>query len=101
RSQDFVQSARSVGLPLPSILFKHMLPNGVAPVLVAASFSIAAAILAETTLSFLGLGLVDEPSWGKFLNEELSMGTAEASRIWLASFWKALDRMYGGGNLLP
>ncbi|HPF39066.1 MAG TPA: hypothetical protein P5081_06515 [Phycisphaerae bacterium] len=40
-------------------------------------------------------------SWGKFLNEELSMGTAEASRIWLASFWKALDRMYGGGNLLP
>lgn len=39
-------------------------------------------------------------AWGKFLNEELSLGTAEASRIWLDSFWKALDRMYGGGNLI-
>ncbi|MCB9852673.1 MAG: hypothetical protein H6819_06230 [Phycisphaerales bacterium] len=39
-------------------------------------------------------------AWGKFLNEELALGTAEASRIWLDSFWKALDRMYGGGNLI-
>lgn len=39
-------------------------------------------------------------AWGKFLNEELELGTAEASRIWLNNFWKALDRMYGGGNLL-
>lgn len=40
-----------------------------------------------------------QAAWGKFLNEELELGTAEASRRWLASFWKALDRMYGGGNL--
>ncbi|HRX84256.1 MAG TPA: hypothetical protein P5572_04480 [Phycisphaerae bacterium] len=40
-----------------------------------------------------------QASWGKFLNEELELGTAEASRRWLAAFWKALDRMYGGGNL--
>lgn len=40
-------------------------------------------------------------SWGKFLNDELAMGTLDASRIWLDNFWKALDRMYGGGNLLP
>jgi len=39
-------------------------------------------------------------AWGKFLNEELELGAAEASKRWLASFWKALDRMYGGGNLL-
>jgi len=44
RGQDFVQSARAVGLPLRSVLFKHMLPNGVTPVLVDASFAIAAAI---------------------------------------------------------
>lgn len=40
-----------------------------------------------------------QASWGKFLNEELEVGTATASARWLASFWKALDRMYGGGNL--
>jgi hypothetical protein len=40
-----------------------------------------------------------EASWVKFLNDELALGTAAASRIWLASFWKALDRMFGDGNL--
>lgn len=40
-----------------------------------------------------------QAAWGKFLNEELELGTPEASRRWLSSFWKALDRMYGGGNL--
>ena len=40
-----------------------------------------------------------QASWSKFLNEELELGNAEASKRWLASFWKALDRMYGGGNL--
>ena len=42
-----------------------------------------------------------QAAWGKFLNEELEMGTERASSIWIESFWKALDRMYGGGNLLP
>ena len=40
-----------------------------------------------------------QAAWGKFLNEELERGCAAASRTWLDSFWKALDRMYGGGNL--
>jgi len=40
-----------------------------------------------------------QAAWGKFLNEELEHGTAAASARWLASFWKALDRMYGGGHL--
>ena len=39
-----------------------------------------------------------QAAWSKFLNEELELGTPEASRRWLASFWKALDRMYGGGR---
>ncbi len=72
RGQDFVQSAKSVGLPLRSILFKHMLPNGVTPVLVDASFAIAAAILIEATLSFLALGPVDQPSWGALLSNAKS-----------------------------
>ncbi len=69
RDQDFVVAARACGLPLWSVLFRHMLPNGVTPVLVNASFGVASAILAESTLSFLGLGLVEEPSWGQLLNQ--------------------------------
>lgn len=41
-----------------------------------------------------------EASWVKFLNDELELGTAEASALWIASFWKALDRLFGGGCLL-
>lgn len=84
RNQDFVQSAKAVGLPLHTILFKHMLPNGVTPVLVDASFSIAAAILAEATLSYLGLGPVDQPSWGKLLSS--AANSEGVFKWWLAVF---------------
>lgn len=78
RQQDYVAAARACGLPLRSILFRHMLPNGATPVLVRASFGFAGAILAEATLSFLGLGLVEEPSWGKMLNQ----ATRHGSFVW-------------------
>jgi peptide/nickel transport system permease protein len=84
RNQDFVQSAKSVGLPLRSILFKHMLPNGVTPVLVDASFLIAAAILTEAVLSFLALGPAGQASWGKLLNS--ATGEAGTFLWWLAIF---------------
>lgn len=83
RDQDFVQAAVACGLPLPSILFRHMLPNGLAPLLVAASFGVASAILAEATLSFLGLGLVDDPSWGQMLNQAVQ---SSSFNWWLAVF---------------
>lgn len=83
RQQDFVQAAIACGLPLQSILFRHMLPNGIAPVLVAASFGVASAILAESTLSFLGLGLVDDPSWGQMLNQAVKSSTFN---WWMAAF---------------
>jgi peptide/nickel transport system permease protein len=84
RNQDFVQSARALGLPLRSILFRHMLPNGVTPVLVDASFAIAAAITIEATLSYLGLGPVDQASWGKLLASAVAVeGTF---KWWLAVF---------------
>lgn len=41
-----------------------------------------------------------EASWVRFLNQELDLGTEAASAIWLDNFWKALDRMFGGGNLV-
>jgi peptide/nickel transport system permease protein len=75
RKQDYVQAAVAGGLPLTSILFRHMLPNGIAPLLVAVSFGIAGAILSEATLSFLGLGVVDAPSWGQMLDQAVKSST--------------------------
>ncbi len=72
RGQDFVAGAKALGLPLRSILFRHMLPNGVTPVLVDASFAIAAAVLVEATLSYLGLGPEGQPSWGRLLSDATS-----------------------------
>ena len=84
RNQDFVQSCRAVGLPLHSTLFRHMLPNGVTPVLVQASFGIAAAIIAEATLSYLGLGPYGQSSWGKLLS--LTTGETGVFLWWMAVF---------------
>ena len=84
RKQEFVQAAQATGLPLRAILFRHMLPNGVTPVLVDASFGIAAAISIEATLSYLGLGPDGQASWGKLL----SSATAATGTFvwWLAVF---------------
>jgi peptide/nickel transport system permease protein len=83
RKQDYVQAAIASGLPLQSILFRHMLPNGVAPLLVAVSFGVAGAILSEATLSFLGLGVVDAPSWGAMLDQAVKSSTFN---WWMALF---------------
>ncbi|MDD5393993.1 MAG: ABC transporter permease [Thiothrix sp.] len=83
RRQEYVQAAIASGLPLSSILFRHMLPNGVAPLLVGVSFGVASAILAEATLSFLGLGLVGEPSWGQMLDQAVK---SSMFNWWMAAF---------------
>jgi peptide/nickel transport system permease protein len=74
RDRDFVHAARAAGIPLHSIIFRHMLLNGLTPIIVTASFGVASAILYESTLSFLGIGLTDESSWGALLEEALSVG---------------------------
>ncbi len=84
KETDYVQAANAVGLPLWSILFKHMLPNGVTPVLVDASFLIAAAILIEAILSYLGLGPAGQASWGKLLSD--ASGETSDFLWWLAIF---------------
>ncbi len=88
RKMDFVQATIASGLPLRSILFRHMLPNGIAPLLVGISFGVASAILAEATLSFLGLGLVGAPSWGQMLNQAVQSSTF--------NWWMAI---YPGGAI--
>ncbi len=84
RNQDFVQAAKAVGVPLRSILFKHMLPNGVAPVLVDTSFAVATAITFEAVLSYLGLGPPGQASWGKLLSSAVSADGV--FKWWLAVF---------------
>ncbi|MFU8803132.1 MAG: ABC transporter permease [Bradymonadaceae bacterium] len=67
KNQDFVQAAIAMGLTQKRIIFRHVLPNAVGPVFVAATFGIAGAILIEATLSFLGIGPATAPSWGQIL----------------------------------
>jgi len=68
RDRDFVVAARSYGAPARRILWRHILPNVLAPVLVQATFGMAGVILAEASLSFLGLGPQDVPTWGAMLS---------------------------------
>jgi peptide/nickel transport system permease protein len=68
REQDFVRAARALGLSDARVIFRHMIPNAIAPVLVSATIAVAGAILTESALSYLGFG-VQPPnaSWGNIL----------------------------------
>jgi peptide/nickel transport system permease protein len=69
KTEDFVEAARAVGNPHRRILLRHILPNIVSPLIVQATLTIATAIIAEASLSFLGLGQQPPaPSWGSMLN---------------------------------
>ena len=69
KEKEFVEAARCIGATTPSIIFKHILPNVLSPVIVAATLGVGAAIIAESTLSFLGLGFPpDVPTWGSMLS---------------------------------
>lgn len=68
KEREFVLAARSIGTPSRRIITRHILPNVLSPVLVAATLGIAAAIITESVLSFLGLGFPpDFPTWGRLL----------------------------------
>jgi len=68
RAQEFVQAARSLGAGDGRILWRHVLPNVVSPVLVLASFEVARMIILESALGFLGLGVQPPiPTWGNML----------------------------------
>lgn len=70
REREFVMAARQAGAKDGRLIFKHLLPNALAPVLVSASFGVASAILTESALSFLGFGVPPQtPSWGSILSQ--------------------------------
>ena len=68
REKEFVEAARALGASVPRQVIRHILPNALGPVIVAGTIDVAAAIIAESTLSFLGLGFPpDIPTWGRIL----------------------------------
>ena len=83
RSLDFVTAARGLGASTSAIMVRHLLPNGLAPVLVSASFGVASAILAESGLSFLGIGVpAGLVTWGSIL----AVSQQNTFAWWLAVF---------------
>ncbi len=69
KAEDYIEGARSIGLPDRWIILRYVLPNAMAPIVVQATLAVAGAIIAEASLSFLGLGQQPPaPSWGSMLN---------------------------------
>lgn len=76
REMDFVQAARALGANDFRILFVHILPNSIQPIIVQASLGMAGAVLSEASLSFLGLGVPPPaPSWGTMIEEARGLDT--------------------------
>src|SRR5215472_286454 len=68
REKEFVEAARALGMSSLRLVTRHILPNSLGPIIVAGTIDVAAAIIAESTLSFLGLGFpYDTPTWGRIL----------------------------------
>lgn len=83
RNMEFIQAAKGLGFSQKKIILKHALPNSFAPALVSIAFGIASAILAESSLSFLGIGVPpDVITWGALVNE----GRANFDAWWLVIF---------------
>ncbi|MEX0781054.1 MAG: ABC transporter permease [Dehalococcoidia bacterium] len=81
RNLQYIEAAQCIGNTAPRIMFRHVLPNVVAPIIVIASIQIGNAILAEAALSFLGQGIADDthPSWGKMLQD--------TRQYWQTAWW--------------
>ncbi len=87
KSREFITAANALGSQDGRVLRSHILPNVMSPVIVAATFSVAAAIITESALSFLGLGFPpDFPTWGRLLFD----GKDYLTIIWTLVFWPGL-----------
>lgn len=102
KHEDYIEAARAVGNPHLRIMLRHIFPNVVPPILVQATLATAAAIIAEASLSFLGLGQQPpNPSWGSMLNTARNfMSQAPWMSVWpgLAIFSLVLSlNLFGDG----
>lgn len=83
KEKEFVEAARSVGASNRRIIVRHILPNTLGPIIVNATLAVAAAILTESTLSFLGFGVQPPtPTWGTMLNESRDLTTVAPWLTW-------------------
>jgi peptide/nickel transport system permease protein len=83
KGSDYVQAAVALGYRTPRILFRHILPNALSPIVVNATFGVAQAIILESGLSFLGMGVrPPAASWGNMLSEAQSI-TVLSSQPWI------------------
>ncbi len=85
REFPFVEASRAIGCTDLMLMFKHILPNVIGPIIVAATFGVAGAIITETSLSFLGIGVqLPTPSWGNMIYSARSVSVLERNPwIWL------------------
>lgn len=104
REKEFIEAAVSIGVSPFQIMFKHILPNIMPPIIVISSANFASAILIESGLSFLGLGTqIPAPSWGNMIRENYSMITTQQAYLALAPglliMLAVLSLMYIGNGL--
>ncbi|MEV8372442.1 ABC transporter permease [Kribbella sp. NPDC056861] len=84
REREFVLAAKAIGVPTRQVLFKELLPNLVAPIVISASLSLPAYVTAEAGLSFLGVGLIEPiPSWGQTIANATNWFKADPLYLWL------------------
>ncbi len=84
REQPFMEAARAIGVSLPGQFLRHLLPNLLGPIIVYATLTVPQAILQESFLSFLGIGVQEPlPSWGNLVSDGLSQLNPVHSRWWL------------------
>ncbi|MFB6724788.1 ABC transporter permease [Kribbella sp. NPDC056345] len=84
REREFVLAAKAIGVPTRQVLFKELLPNLVAPIVISASLSLPAYVTAEAGLSFLGVGLIEPiPSWGQTIAVATNWFKADPIYLWL------------------
>ncbi len=87
KERDFVLAVKAMGAKSPRIIFLHILPNAMAPVLVAATLGVASAVLVESALSFLGIGVQPPtPSWGNIL----TLGQSTLGVAWWLSLFPGM-----------
>jgi peptide/nickel transport system permease protein len=99
REEPYVESAVTVGTPTPQLIMRHVLPNTIAPLIVQGTFIIAAAILLEAILSFLGIGIPPEiPTWGNIMAEGRTLFRVFPHNILFPGIFLAL--MVFGVNML-
>lgn len=85
KGMDYVKAGTALGLSAPRIMLKHILPNALGPIIVNATFGVAAAIMAESGLSFLGMGVQSpKSSWGNMLTDAQSLSVlTDQPWLWL------------------